>query len=173
MKRLGFVYDIDKCVGCKACQVACKDKNNLEVGTFFRRVDTIKHNNKYIQYSGSCNHCENPGCVNNCPTGAMHISADKTVQHTAGKCIGCGMCVWSCPYGAVKLSEQKGIANKCNSCIDLRSKGEKPACVKACITHCLDFDYIDNGCVEDIDYLPSSSLTNPSLVIKRSNKEDK
>lgn len=166
VEKLGFIFNSDKCIGCKACQVACKDKNKLELKTFFRKVETIKENNSYIQYSGACNHCENPACVNACPTNAMHISKDTTVQHTAGKCIGCGLCLWSCPYGAINFSKEKGIATKCDSCIDLRNKNQKPACVEACITHCLDFGVIDTKTANNsASYLPSSKITNPSLNI--------
>lgn len=166
MKRLGFIYNIDKCIGCKACQVACKDKNNSEIGTFFRRVEIVNDNGRERAFSGGCNHCENPACVKNCPTGAMYISDEKTVLHNSGKCIGCSMCVWSCPYKAVKLSEQKGIATKCGSCGDLRKSGQKPACVQACVTHCLDFDYIEDYEIkESPSFLPSNDITNPSLVI--------
>ncbi len=168
MDRLGFHFDINKCVGCKACQMACKDKNHVEIGSFFRRVDTISEDGKYIHISLACNHCKDAACVKNCPTNAMHFAKDGTVQHTAGKCIGCGRCTFNCPYGAVALSKQKGIAVKCGSCADLRAKGQAPACVKACITHCLEFKPME---VMDIKELPifmaNKNLTNPSLNIKR------
>lgn len=173
MQRLGFTYNVDQCVGCKACQVACKDKNHLELGSFFRKVETIASEGEYIHFSGACNHCEEPGCVKACPTGAMHKAEDGTVQHTSGKCIGCGMCVWHCPYGAVKFSSQKGIARKCNACIDLREKGEKPACVQACITHCLDFGPIEiEAGAKHPSYLPPTDITHPSLVIIEEKQEN-
>ena len=64
---------------------------------------------------------------------------DGTVGHNPHTCIGCGICTWSCPYHAPKLSRKLGIAMKCDSCADRRSQGRKPACVEACLTHCLDF----------------------------------
>lgn len=163
-----FVYDVDKCIGCKACQVACKDKNNLEPGTFFRRVDTFEHEGNFIHFSIGCNHCENAICVKECPTGAMYKKKDGTIAHDPGKCIGCGSCVWTCPYGAPKLSKEKGIAQKCDSCSDLREKGEKPACVQACITYCLDFKEVHM--TEECNYpsfLPPGELTKPSLLIRK------
>lgn len=169
--RLGFIFHIDQCIGCRACQVACKDKNHLEVGTYFRRVDTVVEDGVYKHYSAACNQCRNAACVQACPTGAMYIAKDGTVQHDDGKCIGCGSCMWACPYGSVKLSRLKGTATKCNSCIDLREKGEKPACVQACITHCLDFGLIEedelNG---DASFLPSPLKTQPTLKIVRGQK---
>ena len=166
MKRLGFIYEVGKCLGCKACQVACKDKNQLEIGTFFRRVETFQHEGDFIHFSGGCHHCQAAACLKGCPTGAMHRQTDGTVGHKAGTCIGCGSCIWSCPYGAVKFSEAKGIAMKCNSCDDLRAKGEAPACVQACLTHCLKFGEIDlqNATVHP-SFLPDTQITQPSLVI--------
>ena len=166
MNRLGFIYQSKKCIGCKACQVACKDKNSLESGTFFRKVDTFKCDEEYVHFSGGCNHCKNATCVSECPTQAMHKLEDGTVGHNSGKCISCGACVWACPYGAVKFSGDKGIATKCNSCNDLRDRGEKPACVQSCITRCLDFDIID-GKIGDKhpEFLASEEITDPSLII--------
>ena len=166
MSRLGFIYQSTKCIACKACQVACKDKNNLEVGTFFRRVDTLEHDGRYVHFSAGCNHCNEPACVSACPTQAMYKLQDATVGHDSGKCIGCSTCVWACPYGSPRLSRDKGIATKCNSCKDLRDTGEKPACVQSCITHCLDFDIIDAKIgSKHPEFLASQKITNPSLII--------
>lgn len=171
MSRLGFIYNMDECIGCKACQVACKDKNHLEIGEYYRRVDTLEVNGEYIQFSGACNHCANPSCVTNCPTGAMYVANDGTVQHDSGKCIGCGNCVWSCPYGSVTLSKQKGIASKCNSCADLRANGEQPACVQACITKCLKFGEIEDDIQDLPSFMPSPTKTNPSFKIIRDTRK--
>ena len=166
MERLGFIYKMNQCIGCMACSVACKDKNHLESGTFFRRVETFKHQGGFVHYSGACNHCASPTCVEECPTNAMHLEEDLTVGHDVGKCIGCGACIWACPYGAVKFSEELGVATKCNSCLDLREKGRKPACVNSCITHCLDFDVITETDEKIFpSFLASPKKTEPSLLI--------
>lgn len=183
MGRLGFIYDQTRCIGCNACQMACKDKNNLESGLFFRRVETIEYTengkDKCVHYSGACNHCEEAACVKSCPTGAMHYMEDGTVGHDSGKCVGCGTCTWACPYRAPKLSCRLGIARKCNSCMDLRRLGRNPACVDACLTHCLEFKDLElaesgeNGkggrleLVSELPFLPDASLTKPSLKIRR------
>lgn len=157
MRRLGFIYEMDQCTGCKACQVACKDKNQLETGTFFRRVSTFPHEGKFVHFSGGCRHCEEAACVKACKTEAMYIGDDLTTLHDAGKCIGCGACVWSCQYGAVSLSKEKGIASKCNSCRDLRAKGEDPACVGACPVYCLKF-----GEIRSLDQNKEPSFLSPA-----------
>ncbi|MCC8059930.1 MAG: 4Fe-4S dicluster domain-containing protein [Clostridiales bacterium] len=177
MSRLGFLYDQTKCIGCNACQMACKDKNNLEKGLFFRRVETLEYeeNGKMIcfHYSGACNHCADAACVNACPTHAMHYMEDGTVGHDAGACIACGTCTWACPYGAPKLSHYFGIARKCDSCYDLRQRGEEPACVAACVTHCLRFvdleEETDRGDYEELSlpFLPDTEITRPSVRIKK------
>ena len=92
-KRMGFYFDQNSCVGCKTCQVACKDKNDLEVGTLFRHVVDFEIGEfpsvKSYHYAATCNHCENPACVEACPTEAMYIDeTDGTVQHDDEKCIG-------------------------------------------------------------------------------------
>lgn len=178
MARFGFVYDQTKCIGCNTCQMACKDKNSLETGLFFRRVETMEYTSRgrttYMHYSGSCNHCKEAACVKACPTHAMRYMADGTVGQEQGKCIGCGLCTWACPYQAPKLSPRLGIAMKCDSCMDRRSQGRQPACVEACLTRCLDFRNLDemtqqetDGWVSDLEILPDSSLTCPSLLIRK------
>ncbi len=165
MKKLGFVYNMDKCLGCKACQMACKDKHKLMQSEFFRRVDNVPYEKSHVHLSLSCNHCESPACVSICTTGAMYKAVDGTVQHKSGLCIGCGKCTWSCPYGAVSLSKTKGIATKCTSCSDLRAKGELPACVNACISHCLEFKVIENNSTILPEFIAGADKTNPSLII--------
>ena len=197
MSRLGFIYDQTRCIGCNTCQMACKDKNNLEKGMFYRRAVTveadpwqpeatrkncespattasIQKSRIWMHYSGSCNHCAHPACVKACPTGAMHITEDGTVLASADKCIGCGLCAKACPYHAISLSSKTRVAMKCDACADLRAKGQKPACVDACLTHCLTFGDIENLDSMDPDstwtntlsFLPDPSQTDPSLRIK-------
>ncbi len=143
MGRLGFSYDQTRCIGCNACQVACKDKNNLEPGLFFRRVETIEYEEdgirRFAHYSASCDHCEDAACVKVCRSGAMYYRKDGTVGTDSEKCTGCGACIHACPYGAVGWSRRLGKAGKCDSCMDLRSAGRNPACVDACVTRCLTF----------------------------------
>lgn len=182
-KQLAFYYNSDICVGCKACQIACKDKNNLPVGVLWRRVveygggswmprDGVLVPQDVFGYflSISCNHCENPACMQTCPTGAIYKDANGVVLIDADKCIGCRYCEWACPYGAPQFNEEQHIMTKCDFCIDLIEDGQKPACVSACTMRALDFGELEElrakyGDVDEIEPLPVSTITNPSLVI--------
>lgn len=176
MAQKGFYINTTLCTGCKACQVACKDKNDLNVGTLFRRIYSFeggKFPNPWVyNLSLSCNHCEKPKCVENCPTGAMFKrEKDGIVLHLTEKCIGCRYCQWSCPYGAPQYIEELGKVSKCNMCADLVDKGEEPACVTSCVMRAIEFGNIEElrkkyGNNANIKGLPDSSITNPSIVIK-------
>ena len=175
MKRRAFYFDMTSCTGCKTCQIACKDKNDLDIGTLFRKVVSFETgvfpDVRIYHYSTSCNHCENPRCVEGCPTRAMHISEDLSVQHDASKCVGCKYCVWNCPYGVPQFSKKTGLVSKCNMCQDLLDIGQDPACVDACIMRCLTIvDTEDTNRSEnltkDLPILPNSQITHPSVYIK-------
>lgn len=162
---LGFFYDMTKCVGCKACQMACKEIHHLPVGDFYRRVETIRTDALGpVFFSGACNHCADPACVKACPTGAMFTADDGTVQHRDDLCIGCGRCVHQCPYGAPSLNSVTGYAQKCDSCAERRSQGKNPACVDACPTRALRFAELESSAA--LPFLPSPHLTSPNLAVK-------
>jgi anaerobic dimethyl sulfoxide reductase subunit B (iron-sulfur subunit) len=181
-KQLGFFVDIEKCTGCKACQVACKDKNNLPSGVRWRRVfqyeggewinqeGTMVPSNVYAYaVSAACMHCENALCVQVCPTGAMSKREDGIVQVDADKCIGCRYCSWACPYGAPQFNEEMGVMTKCNMCVDLVDGGERPACVQACPYRAMDFGPVDelraqHGNFDAPAPLPDPNITRPSVV---------
>ena len=105
MGQMGFYFDAANCIGCHCCHVACKDVNRLEVGTDFRHVKSFTTGSGWDVHmyhtSIGCNHCANPACVNNCPTGAMYKDGETgLVLHRDDQCIGCRSCVMACPYGA-------------------------------------------------------------------------
>lgn len=177
MAKLGFFYDTARCTGCRACQVACKEQNKLPAGDFCRRVDTIcvkdEAGEKWVHFSGACNHCESAACLSVCPTGAMYRAEDGTVQHRDDLCIGCGRCVHHCPYGAPTLNHYTGYAQKCDACAERRAEGRQPACVEACPMRALHF-----GDVEELErrlggehgaslpFLPPEEDTNPRLMVR-------
>ncbi|HWR08024.1 DMSO/selenate family reductase complex B subunit [Sporomusa sp.] len=180
MGQKGFFYDMTACTGCKTCQIACKDKNNLAVGVLFRKVHSFE-GGKYpapwvYPLSISCNHCAKPECVAVCPTSALtKRPQDGIVTQSREKCIGCRACVRSCPYQAPQYIEKEGKAGKCDLCADLIDQGQNPACVDACLMRTLQYGDIkklkkDWGGTADVKGLPDSGLTSPSLVI-RPNKQ--
>jgi anaerobic dimethyl sulfoxide reductase subunit B (iron-sulfur subunit) len=183
MTQLAFYFDSSACSGCKACQAACKDKNNLPVGLLWRRVyevtgggwtqsgqawtsDVFAYN-----LSLSCNHCEKPICVEVCPTRAMHQRADGIVVVDQDKCVGCQYCSWACPYHAPQYDRAQGHMTKCDFCADNLAAGLSPACVAACPLRVLDFGEVSvlqakHGSLASVRPLPDESLTRPSIVIK-------
>ena len=110
---LGFYFDMTRCIGCRACQVACKDKNRLDVGTIYRTADSYEVGTfpkvKMYSFSTSCNHCQNPACVSACPVGAMYKAEDGTVLHDDKLCIGCQACVSACPYDVPQYIEASAM----------------------------------------------------------------
>ncbi len=174
MAQKGFHFDMTGCIGCKVCQIACKDKNDLKVGVLYRSVSTFE-GGKYpspfrYHLSMSCNHCEHPKCVANCPTGALFKREDGIVDHDREKCIGCKYCTWSCPYGAPQYKEDEGKVGKCDMCKDLLAQGQNPACVDACVMRILHAGELEELKKEykgtaDLAKLPDSSITNPSVLI--------
>ena len=174
MERIGFSFNMRICIGCGACQVACKDANNLNAGEFNRRVSTIAvecaDGIKNYHFSGACNHCVEAICAHVCPTGAMHASIDGTIRHNSGQCIGCGACMWSCPYGAISFSKSRGVAQKCESCFERRDIGLLPACVAACVTHAIEFGRVDEPkegyTALKLPFLPPPEGTQPSTLVR-------
>lgn len=182
MKRLAFYFDSRNCSGCKTCQVACKDKNDLALGNLWRRVyevsggDWEQQGKAWVPHiyayniSLSCNHCEDPICMKNCPSKAIWKREDGIVTIDQELCLGCKYCSWVCPYGAPQFNEEKGVMGKCDLCADYVDQGKNPSCVDSCPTRSLDFGdyelliekYGDKAAVYP---LPNPEITQPSLVI--------
>lgn len=183
-KQLAFYVDINKCSGCKACQVACKDKSSLPIGVRWRRVfqyeggEWINQNGQMIpsnvyaySVSSACMHCAKPICMDVCPTSAISKRDDGIVLINADMCIGCRYCSWACPYGAPQFNEELNVMTKCDMCYDLVDKGERPACVESCPYRAMDFGPLDEiqakyGTFADPAPLPDSSITEPAVVYK-------
>ena len=177
--RIGFYLDLQGCTGCKACQIACKDKNQLPVGVLWRRVIEVSGGrwlprgkawltNIFTYFvTAACMHCEAAVCLEVCPTGAIYQRNDGIVLIDDQRCIGCGYCEMACPYKALQFDHLNKIMTKCDFCVDLIDTGHSPACVSACQMRVLgDLDQLrtEHGEVNDIFPLPDPSLTQPSIV---------
>ncbi len=183
MKNLAFFMDSSRCMGCKACMIACKDKHNNPLGVHWRKVIeasggewTENSNGSYNQnvftyyLSVSCNHCEDPACVKGCPTGACAKDEDGIVSIDQGKCVGCGYCHWNCPYSSPVINKEKKCMTKCDMCRDYLADGRKPACVAACPARALEIGDKDELIKEfgraDLAPLPTKEMTKPNLALK-------
>ena len=136
-KKYAFVIDLRKCVGCYACQVACKQENDVPIGKFRSTVKFRQEGNypdvKWRFLPVLCNHCDNPPCVKACPVpGATYKRKDGFVLVNKKKCTGTGYCVTACPYDARYIWEDKK-ADKCDLCLHLLEQDALPACVRACM----------------------------------------
>lgn len=147
-----FTFDARSCSGCKACQEACKDKNQLPVGILWRRVIEVSggewhpagkawENSVFAYYlSIACNHCTHPKCAGVCPTDAFLVRQDGIVLIDLSRCMGCGYCAWACPYGVPQYDATRGVMTKCDFCYDSLEAGLPPSCVAACPLRVLDYE---------------------------------
>jgi len=134
--RYGMVIDLTKCFGCHACSVACKAEQDVPLERFKSWVfqaDTGTYPNVVRHFIPAlCNQCENPPCVDGCPTGATWQRDDGIVMQDEDTCIGCNYCVQACPYGVKYSDPQTRTAQKCDFCVHLVDQGLQPACVNTC-----------------------------------------
>ncbi len=167
--RMGFFTDTSVCIGCKACEVACKEWNSVpedgialtgmsydnSVGLSadtWRHVAFIEQRKpvadgedqfRWLMASDVCKHCTHAACLDVCPTGALFRTEFGTVVVQEDICNGCGYCVPACPYGVIDRREDDGRAWKCTLCYDRLGAGMEPACAKACPTESIQFGPLD------------------------------
>jgi formate dehydrogenase iron-sulfur subunit len=167
--RVGFFTDTTLCIGCKACEVACKEWNQVpEDGLVFTGMsydntqglgaDTWRHvafieqpkpvavqepaardEFRWLMSSDVCKHCTHAACLDVCPTGSLFRTEFGTVVVQEEICNGCGYCIPACPYGVIDQREGDGRAWKCTLCYDRLGVGLEPACAKACPTDSIQF----------------------------------
>lgn len=185
--QYGFFFDNTRCTGCRTCVMACKDYKDLEVSHTFRRVidyeggtwtpsgqDTYTQDIFAYHISLSCNHCNDPACVQVCPTGAMHKDEYGLVWPDWGKCIGCGYCTMACPYHAPVIDKEEQKSSKCDGCRERIAQGLQAICVEACPLRALSFEPVEDikqrnsGYASEIPPLPDHTFTWPNLFIKSS-----
>lgn len=164
-KRVGFVFNADDCIGCKACEIACKNENQTANEVNWRKVTKIESD---IYLSMSCNHCDSPECFRVCPERAFTKRQDGIVQIDANLCTGCQLCVNACPYHAPQFDLETGKVSKCQMCYTRLDAGLPPACVESCTTGALqqvDFQtFRDPEVVHSISGFSDIQLTSPSIL---------
>jgi formate dehydrogenase iron-sulfur subunit len=162
---MGFFTDTTVCIGCKACEVACKEWNQLPAtnggqgvlsgdsydntqrldGMHWRHVKFIeqfapdRRDGRWLLMSDVCKHCVRAGCMEVCPTGAIIRTEFDTVVIQADACNGCRACIAACPFGVIDMNPAGNVAQKCTLCYDRLRGGLEPACSKACPTQSIQF----------------------------------
>ena len=164
-----FGFDMNACIGCHSCEVACAEQNGLPAGTAWRRVGEIEGGDhpttRRFHLSMSCNHCLEPACLLGCPTNAYEKLANGIVVHHADDCIGCQYCTWNCPYSVPVFQPDRRIVTKCDMCQPRLESGSSPACVDACPTHAITVEKVVVAAWRadhhegDAPELPSASIT--------------
>ena len=169
-KAYGFFTDTSVCIGCKACEVACKEWNQLPSddkgflgqsldntgelnGQTWRHVRFIDNvpdetlgagNGKaFLLMSDVCKHCTHASCMDVCPTGAIIRTEFNTVFIQEDVCNGCRNCIAACPYDVIDIDADRNVARKCTLCYDRLQNGMEPACAKACPTDSIQFGPLD------------------------------
>jgi formate dehydrogenase iron-sulfur subunit len=168
--RMGFFTDTSICIGCKACEVACKEWNDVPddglnfTGESYDNTSELSANTwrhvafieeqmapsagdedgfRWLMSSDVCKHCTEAACLDVCPTGALFRTEFGTVVVQSDICNGCGYCVPACPFGVIDRRERDGRAWKCTLCYDRLHDGLEPACAKACPTQSIQFGALD------------------------------
>ena len=166
----GFFTDTSVCIGCKACEVACKEWNQLPAddkgflgesldntgelsGSTWRHVkfldnvpdETMGEGNgkAFLLMSDVCKHCQHASCMDVCPTGAIIRTEFDTVFIQEDVCNGCRYCIAACPYDVIDIDKERDVARKCTLCYDRLQGGMEPACAKACPTDSIQFGPLD------------------------------
>ncbi len=180
MTQYGFHFDMNRCYGCQACDIACKDWNGIEPGAeklmcVYQWETGTFPSVRIHNIAFSCAHCDDPACMKACKTGAIY-KEDKygAVLVDTDKCTGCRDCYEACPYGAPKFvsSEAGTKMHKCDMCIDRLEQGEKPICAVSCPLRAFDFGPIDELVekytdVRAVESMPDPEITHPNYLIWR------
>jgi formate dehydrogenase iron-sulfur subunit len=163
---MGFFTDTSVCIGCKACEVACKEWNGVPDdglnllgmsydNTGSLNADTWRHvafieqlrtdgQPRWLMSSDVCKHCTHAACLDVCPTGALFRTEFDTVVVQSDICNGCGYCIPACPYGVIDQRHDDGRAWKCTMCYDRIGDGLMPACATACPTQSIQYGPLDD-----------------------------
>lgn len=180
---VGFFTDSSICIGCKACEVACKEWNQLpgdkpafggesldntgqldaENWRHVKFIDLVpeaglisnQSGQAWLMMSDVCKHCKNAACLEVCPTGAIIRTEFDTVYIQQDVCNGCRDCISACPYGVIGFSKSSGTVHKCTLCYDRLQNSMEPACAKVCPTQSIQF-----GNLSDLQKKADARLAN-------------
>src|SRR6187397_3432482 len=134
--RYGFVIDQNRCIGCHACTVACKEEHNIALGvnrTWVKYVEKGTYPDTRRHFAVlRCNHCDDAPCIEICPTVALFRRSDGIVDFDHERCIGCKSCMQACPYDALYIDPDRNTAAKCNFDASRLEVGLEPSCVVVC-----------------------------------------
>lgn len=173
--RWGMIIDLNRCIGCQSCTVACKLQNRTvenKFSTSVKEEETGKYPDSRFSFTPiQCNQCEDPPCVKPCPVKATFKLSNGIVVTDWAKCIGDGACVDACPYGARFLDPRFGNrSDKCDFCLNRLGMGLEPACVEACASKARLWGDFNHPSGEFAEYLKSKRLVprKPELGIKTS-----
>ena len=191
-RAYGFFTDTSVCIGCKACEVACKEWNTLPgnqpaFGDGYDNTSTLDAQNwrhvsfidnvqdetmssgqgkAWLMMSDVCKHCQHASCMEVCPTGAIIRTEFDSVFIQPDVCNGCRNCIAACPYDVIGQDEHNGVAQKCTLCYDRLQGGMEPACAKACPTDSIQFGPVDElraAARQRVDDLQAQGVTQARL----------
>ncbi len=142
-KKLGLIFNLERCIGCEACTVACKIENGFVTNTIqvktLKTIDKDTPSGSYIQGNlrmefrpHTCNHCEEAPCIEACDYNAITQREDGIIVLDREICNGCQTCISTCPYGVIKFNSKGDVVEKCNLCSHRIDQGLEPFCVLCC-----------------------------------------
>ncbi len=187
-KKLGFVIDLLRCIGCDTCIVGCKMEHDTPEGQFRLQVLDSQENPDIERPTGvypdldmfwlptMCHHCTDAPCVQACPTRALfRDEGDGLVLLDKDKCIGCQRCGEECPYDALSFDPQIGTADKCSACEHRLVDSLDPVCVSVCPTRALHFGDLNDpdsdvsryAAARDTQHLHEAAGANPQIIYTR------
>ena len=170
--RYGFVIDQNRCIGCHACTVACKEEHNIALGvnrTWVKYVEKGSYPDTRRHFAVlRCNHCDDAPCIEICPTVALFRRRDGIVDFDNERCIGCKSCMQACPYDALYIDPDRNTAAKCNFDASRIDMGYKPACEVVCPTQA-----ILSGDLDDPNSLVSKRVALEKVTVRKPEKGTK
>jgi Fe-S-cluster-containing dehydrogenase component/formate-dependent nitrite reductase membrane component NrfD len=170
--RYGFLIDQNRCIGCHACTVACKEEHNIPVGvnrTWVKYIEKGRYPDTRRYFAVlRCNHCDDAPCIEICPTVALFRRPDGIVDFDNQRCIGCKSCMQACPYDALYIDPDRNTAAKCNFNASRVEMGYKPACEVVCPTQA-----ILSGDLDDVNSAISKRIAMEKVSVRKPEKGTK